>query len=279
MLGDSFAFGWGVENDETFPHLLDQQLPDIEVINLGVTGFHLAQEHQLLKRHGLAYKPDLVVLALCQNDVCDQRIVPAAEVRRRRQESQAGFRAFVLRNCYLVDFLRLQFATARPLRQLLQSMGLKEEDAGYEALDPNLRPALKAYPPELQTEWDRSLRELSAIHETCRKAGIPLLVATVPTKESISAAALRLSLSYSKFAAADFDMQKPHAALARFCKAQGIGFLDGTPAISKLGGRAYAQHDMHFSPAAPGTAGVCRPETNFAGPGALPWPEFAPREC
>ncbi len=249
VVGDSFVFGWGVENDETFVHRLDQQLAGTEVVNLGVTGFNLAQEHALLRQEGLAYQPDLVLLAFCQNDVCDQRVPRAEEIRRNRQIHAAGFRAFVLRHCYLLDLLREQCANIRPLRHLLQSLGLKEADAGYQALDPNLRPALKKYPPELVGDWNRSLTELRAIHDTCKRAGVPLMVAAIPPRQAIVPSALTLSLAYSRFGATDFDLRKPQKALGEFCQQQGILFLDGTQAILGLGTVAYLDHDMHFSAA------------------------------
>ena len=47
-LGDSFTWGYGVEEDETYCKLLSQSL-DIEVLNLGVSGFGTGQELLLLQ--------------------------------------------------------------------------------------------------------------------------------------------------------------------------------------------------------------------------------------
>ena len=47
-LGDSFTWGYGVEEDETYCRLLSQSL-DVEVLNLGVSGYGTGQELLLLK--------------------------------------------------------------------------------------------------------------------------------------------------------------------------------------------------------------------------------------
>ncbi len=73
VLGDSIAAGWGVERtEEMFPSTLERLLAErglrAEVINLGVVGYNTRQEVEMLKLHGLAYRPDLVLVAYCLND-------------------------------------------------------------------------------------------------------------------------------------------------------------------------------------------------------------------
>ena len=72
VLGDSVAFGYGVSDEQAFPHLLDVRDNDLEVGNLAVQGYGPAQELLLLRNEGLREDPDLVVLALClRNDLVD----------------------------------------------------------------------------------------------------------------------------------------------------------------------------------------------------------------
>jgi hypothetical protein len=70
ILGDSFAWGWGVE--QNFPALLqgrfDQAGVSVEVINLGVIGYATDQEMLLYGQQGADYRPDLVVLSFVDND-------------------------------------------------------------------------------------------------------------------------------------------------------------------------------------------------------------------
>ena len=62
VLGDSFTFGTEVSDDETFSHYLESDLPDTEVLNLGVQGYGQDQMLLYLKNEGIKYRPDIVVL-------------------------------------------------------------------------------------------------------------------------------------------------------------------------------------------------------------------------
>jgi len=73
VLGDSITAGNGIEDPENvFTRVLDELLTargaSCEVFNLGVGGYQTLQEVEALRLHGLAYKPDLVMIAFCIND-------------------------------------------------------------------------------------------------------------------------------------------------------------------------------------------------------------------
>jgi len=68
VLGDSWTFGSGVNDRETFCYQLEKNLrkryPDkkITVINGGCLGYCLAQGNIFLKQRGIDYKPDLIIV-------------------------------------------------------------------------------------------------------------------------------------------------------------------------------------------------------------------------
>ena len=61
-LGDSFTFGEGVSDNETYSHYLESALPNTEVVNLGVPGYGHDQMLLYLKEEGVKYHPDVVIL-------------------------------------------------------------------------------------------------------------------------------------------------------------------------------------------------------------------------
>lgn len=71
VLGDSTAWGWGVEAEERFSDLLERQLVGWEVINLANPGYSTDQELLLLETEGLGYRPDIVLLLFDRNDVVE----------------------------------------------------------------------------------------------------------------------------------------------------------------------------------------------------------------
>jgi hypothetical protein len=64
VLGDSFVWGFGVEQDQIFTEQLEDLLPNVEVINAGVSGYSTDQELLWLKSEGVKYDPDLGILVV-----------------------------------------------------------------------------------------------------------------------------------------------------------------------------------------------------------------------
>lgn len=73
-IGDSFTFGSGVRENDTFLSVLESNLNQlggstrIEVLNLGVGGYNTAHEVSLLQNMGIKFNPDIVVLCFFLND-------------------------------------------------------------------------------------------------------------------------------------------------------------------------------------------------------------------
>jgi lysophospholipase L1-like esterase len=72
-LGDSFLWGWGVENSQMLSTVLARELAGarsgVETINLGVAGYSSVQELARLESDGLAYEPDWTLVLFCDNDL------------------------------------------------------------------------------------------------------------------------------------------------------------------------------------------------------------------
>jgi lysophospholipase L1-like esterase len=78
ILGDSVAWGWGVDQGDVYSALLAQRLNErravgkrFEVVNAAVSGYGTAQELLLFRRIAAWAKPDLVLLHYFDNDVGD----------------------------------------------------------------------------------------------------------------------------------------------------------------------------------------------------------------
>jgi hypothetical protein len=70
VLGDSFAWGYGVEESQRFSQLLQKSM-GLEVINAGVSGYSTDQELLWYRNEGIKYDSDLVILQFTGNDVGD----------------------------------------------------------------------------------------------------------------------------------------------------------------------------------------------------------------
>lgn len=71
FLGDSFVWGYDVEQEERFTEKLQKLIPGWEVINLGICGYGTDQEYLLIKKYFDFYKPDIVFLVFSSGDIQD----------------------------------------------------------------------------------------------------------------------------------------------------------------------------------------------------------------
>jgi lysophospholipase L1-like esterase len=77
VLGDSLAFGYGVEEAQAFPRVLEALAAErapaarLEVVNLGVGGYNAWNEARLLEDVGPRLDPDLVLVQFCISDLND----------------------------------------------------------------------------------------------------------------------------------------------------------------------------------------------------------------
>lgn len=83
--GDSVTFGIGLPIEDTWPKQLERLAratdPNIEVLNLGITGYDSLQEIELVEVCGLPLSPDEVVVAHHLNDL--GRVSPASRLVER----------------------------------------------------------------------------------------------------------------------------------------------------------------------------------------------------
>ena len=98
ILGDSVAFGWGVQQLDRFSDQLQDMLQTsntkCEVLNFAVPGYNTVMELATFRDKVLAYEPDILLLSLVDND--DE--LPNF-VRVRPQ-------AWSLRHCFIVETIR-----------------------------------------------------------------------------------------------------------------------------------------------------------------------------
>lgn len=68
FVGDSFVWGYAVEQADRFTDKLKARLPGWSVFNLGVSGYGTDQEYLLLQQQLDYYNPDVVFLTFCTNN-------------------------------------------------------------------------------------------------------------------------------------------------------------------------------------------------------------------
>lgn len=66
-VGDSYTYGWGVDDSNTYPahlqKLMEKDHLNVRVINFGCNGHTILHELNLIKNYGLKFKPDYIIVA------------------------------------------------------------------------------------------------------------------------------------------------------------------------------------------------------------------------
>ncbi|HTZ11653.1 MAG TPA: SGNH/GDSL hydrolase family protein [Candidatus Margulisiibacteriota bacterium] len=177
ILGDSVAWGSGVDDNQTLSYYLEDKLQsyNCQVSNLAVSGYGIDQEYLFLKRHiGNFINLKLVVLVICaKNDLSDTGT--NTSYRKRKP-------LYVLRDGHLM-------LTSTPirkycLRNLLSRSSLLERIANKNsALNYTLK--LLAGDRDLTSEETKTVSSLlfDKIKESAESHGAKLLIVISPSEE------------------------------------------------------------------------------------------------
>jgi len=161
VLGDSYTFGWGVDDAQPYPQRAEAQLRErgiqAEVINAGVPGYNTEQEALLLAEVMPKYRPDMVVLGYVMNDAEPQMNVPQAPSLTYR---------------HAVSWMW------EDARELLMRK-LARPDWTSPNKDVPTFDYVKGFARESR-KWCTSKAALGRMAAACRESGVPLVVLILP---------------------------------------------------------------------------------------------------
>ena len=240
MLGDSFTYGIGVADSETFSARLEALDPRLEVLNSGVNGYGTAQELLLLRDQGLALHPDVVMVVFFWNDVGNNyaRVFPrfslsddalawpepiAVDATRPPPKRHAW-----LRHSYVYRFVSDRLKIVGYRLRLLLHLPLETADFVVEA--------------DREAAWQLTGALLREIRDQAASVGARTLVAMIPDQVQVEPDVSVLGLE-----PADYAVQERVRAI---CAALGIRFVDLFPALraeyARAGEPLYYAKDRHL---------------------------------
>ncbi|HPF37311.1 MAG TPA: SGNH/GDSL hydrolase family protein [Phycisphaerae bacterium] len=192
-LGDSFTFGEGVRDEDTWPAVLAARLnsarpagvASYDVINAGVQGYGLVDE---LLWYGLRIEklnPDIVVLAFFMNDLAPTHETIRINDEMHRPESATGLARFSA----VADWFQRRRRAERLQERYFQSIRESFSAAGRETLD----------------------QALSGFKSYADERGVRLLVVVFPVLWGLDA---------------NYPLREQHAIVSRVCDKSGIQHID-----------------------------------------------------
>jgi 3-oxoacyl-[acyl-carrier protein] reductase len=194
-LGDSYAFGYGVEAAETYAAVLERELGPVrfEVINAGVSGYGTITETRLLERLVPRLAPDLALVAFFTGNDLINNLRASGRMRPALEDSSL---AWLGRRSRL-----LSFAWSR-----------------VENLELKLRSAETV-------EITRAA--LDQLIDTCRGRALPLAVLLItPSPQSLERFDRRAALRRVLDASLGFDPREQIEAVRAHLTARGVPVLD-----------------------------------------------------
>jgi hypothetical protein len=254
LLGPSFAFGWGVNYEQTFAAQLQEMLRDseefgsnVEVINAGVPSLGLVQGLNWYRHVGKKFEPDLVIQFNTGSMQVDSsgrwnNVEVNEQGQLIRKDATAKQRLIGYAKNSALVYYGWQAATRIISLFHQPKAGDKIEGAGREM---ELRDAFKPDNPEVLD----SMKYYEDLRWTVEQSGANLLILFMPMSYCVH------EEDISRWAHLDtVDIERQNRYNADFCRnLQSIGFdcIDVTEDLrqaAEKGQRLYYFVDIHWTP-------------------------------
>ncbi|MBI5742149.1 MAG: SGNH/GDSL hydrolase family protein [Nitrospirae bacterium] len=231
VAGDSFTFGHGINNGDTYPDILEKTLDGTEVLNFAVSGYGTDQQLLLLQKKGLRYRPDLVVLGFYKGDIF-------RNVERYHGNAQKP--VFKLSNGDLV-------LTNVPVPEVTD---MRQPDTLFQSVERHSR-IYRIFSERalwlLQhlgygESWEVTEAIVKKMQRSVSDAGSKLLVVIIPSSQAVYGNPLIKAIHHRTI-----------RGMRDMLDRTGIEYLDLTPELSEWaeahqGEKLYFINDGHFSP-------------------------------
>jgi len=257
-LGDSFTFGVGVEEEQTWIARTGEALRadgySVATYDAGVPGYGAPDEEALFEHHLADLRPDLVVLGVyLANDLLDAS--PASlKVEVREGSLVIGGRSanfFDWLNYHSHLFLLVKNAIPWSVQQPLRdALGL-----GPTATQRQIGTEMGAYARTLPEGARAGLEATDAAYSrltaAARAAGARLVAVVIPEHIAVDPAFWKARFDFLRLDPAGYEPEGPRRIFRALLEKHSIPYLDLTDAVSAVeagGTHLYFPYDTHFTP-------------------------------
>lgn len=258
-LGDSFAFGTGVEVEYIFlrklEELLNKQQKQCRVINAGIPGYGTDQEYIFLKQEGLRYSPDLVIVNFYLNDVFDNvspkfTVIEGYPVPSEKMKTMHHKFTMTSRLHIFLDEFHLYRLVLGRLSNVLRPLFLEAVIKAKGRKGNRLDLYSTEYTAETERAWSVTKGYLKGINDIVKKRNGKVLLVYIPERQQVYSDQWDKMKRQFDVSDKEIDILRPNEILKKFCQIEGIPFLDLTVGLQqavKSGHNAYFTMDPHLS--------------------------------
>ena len=261
VVGDSFSWAGGLGGN--YSALLETMFErregshKIDIINTGYPGTHTGEELAMLKKYGLQYNPDLVVLGFfVGNDFVDadpdrKRIVvngSYVDIRKSREHRFLGYP--IIAQSRLLLFIEQKYRVyaesrraQREARGQPEPLGTLSEET-YLGIERARLEFFNSNPASLK-RWlaniDHIFQSISEMDALLKSRNIKFVVAIYPDEFQVNDTVLRAIFEKYKLKPEDYDLNLAQNLLKSFLQSRGIPFIDFLDRFHAEG----KQHDLY----------------------------------
>lgn len=268
-IGDSFTWGYGVNNDEIWTEVMEDML-DKDIVNLGMPAFSIMQYAIMLKKYGLRFKPKVILIGFFTgNDYSDhsnfqewknaktdinfysyfsekEKLKNKLKHERKQKKFRHRLSKALQNKSALYRFLRKTKIKAI-IKARKNTIATKEGTIRFEP-DLLLRNADESQKDNFIKDLATVERTLGKIKDVCLENSIDLYVVIIPTKEEVYCDYISNMLAFNE---EEKDKMLDHySAIKEICRYNDIKFIDLLPELRKnanLGKKLYFTHDGHWN--------------------------------
>lgn len=251
VVGDSFCWAGGIEGN--YSALLERKFEDrdgahrVDVINAGYEGTHTGEQLALLRKFGLQYQPDLVVLGFFMgNDFLEaqrfrKRIIVNKylyDIDKRHEYRLLGY-PIIARSrlwLFLQNFLNARSANAAAKREAEEWARATGQPAPISNLPEATfydveRARLELFNRKTSAaRFDDNIKyifeNISAMNDLLKSRGIKFVVAIYPDEVQVNEQQFATLADRFKLNQSDFDLNLGQRILRNFLESQQIPYLD-----------------------------------------------------
>jgi lysophospholipase L1-like esterase len=245
LFGDSFTFGVGVEDVETFASRIATGFPQYRLINLGVPGSALVQQLEILKARHEELRPETYLFFFfLGNDFAD--ILQHSDLVD--QKFRAGFLRAVNAHACHQELLEHSYAmqlvcSALPLTAIATRPWFEfPRDPVFYVMDRSMARYQQMAAAALA-------HELKALADIQRTLNFKCLIIAIPDVHQISDAARKRRAELYRVPFQGLEPLRPNAILSKETQEAGLPLYDPTACIAasvQEPETLYYKHDNHF---------------------------------
>ncbi len=235
VIGDSFAFGHGVDAEQGLVGRLAVET-GMAIANAAVPGYGPEQYRAMLAEHidrpGLS---GVLVFAYLGNDIHDATWDKTVTIHDGILGLQPGLKGAIKRRSHAYRFVS----------NTLHRLGVGGRDTSLdieaELMDPN---AWFGPLKEAEAIWMTAYGEM---RDACAERGVPVVVILLPNRSAVDSVIRERAVERSAGDVASLDAMLALAHARAWVTAVGLPLLDATETLQSLGGERFLEFDGHFT--------------------------------